>query len=118
MRHKLIISLWAFVVTCAAFAMFHLALIFIAAATSGNLHFLNPVEFLGLSVMWPHLETIPGSTFIFWAILINTFLIIYSCIHYRPDQALKRFKRRAQRHTAVSLVRNKVLDLLIGERPN
>jgi hypothetical protein len=116
-KQKPKLVLRVFVITFALFAAFHLSLLFITSLARGDLRILNPAEFLGLTVVWPHLAHIRGGGLLFWMVLVNAYLAIY-CMHvYRFDRVVKRsYLKFKQRLIKIPTV-NKILDLLIGELP-
>jgi hypothetical protein len=83
-----------------------------------DLSLLNPAVFLGLTVVWPELAHIPGSSIVFWGVLVNTFLVVYSLQSYTVYRPFKRhYSRVKQRLLQIPTV-NKIVDLLIGDLSN
>ena len=73
----------AMVITFAFAAMCHLLLVTIVALAKRDVTYLNPLDFLGVSILFPHLRNSLLVTAIGWLILaLLFFAVLYVRIHY------------------------------------
>lgn len=114
MKTELRTGLRVLVITMAFFAAFHLLLLVVASVLRADISLLNPIEFLGLSAVWPDLQNIRGGSMLFWMVIVNTYLMIYMAHAVRLDRKLaKRFQPVTQHIFSMRAV-DKLRSLLLG----
>ena len=71
------------VITFAFAALCHLLLVVIVSILKRDISYLNPLDFLGVSILYPHLRNSMFVTAIGWVILsVLFFTIMYVRVHY------------------------------------
>ena len=81
----------AMVITFAFSAMCHLLLVTIVALAKRDVTYLNPLDFLGVSILFPHLRNSMLVTAVGWLILaLLFFTVLYVRIHYHLYVAIIR----------------------------
>jgi len=82
-------TLHALILTIFIGGSFHLVLVFVSAFVRGNNESINPVNFLGISLVAPELAHSQKVFAITWALLILLFLVcLYLLIHSQKYIAL------------------------------
>lgn len=117
-NQKLKTLLRALLITFALFAAIHLSIVIVASLLGGHLERLNPIEFLGLTVLWPELANMRAGGVLAWLLLINAYVIIYNCTVYRTDLVVIRKVQRFRRKVRSTVHYNKLLDFLTDESQN
>ena len=73
----------ALVITFAFAAMFHLILVAVVSLVKHDMSFLNPLDFLGVSILYPHYRNSQLWAGIGWTTLaVLFFTVLYLRIHY------------------------------------
>lgn len=84
----------ALVVTMAFAAMFHLLLVSVAALIKHSMSYLNPLDFLGISILLPQYRDSTVVAAVGWLILSALFFfILYMRLHYHVYVAVVRESR-------------------------
>lgn len=88
----------AMVITFAFAAMCHLLLVAVVALAKRDMGYLNPLDFLGISILFPAYRESKMVAGIGWAALSLLFLtILYLRVHYRVYVAIIRESKAGQR---------------------
>lgn len=91
------------VITFAFAAMCHLLLVTIVAVAKRNVSYLNPLDFLGVSILFPHLRNSMTVTAVGWLILaLLFFTVMYIHIHFHLYVAIMRESRIARHAQSTS----------------
>lgn len=97
---------YAVVMTLAVAASFHLLLVTVMAIVKQSISYINPLDFLGLSILWPQYRESTEVAAIGWLVLIALFgVILYIRIHYKLYVAIIRETKVAQ---TINSVRTKI----------
>lgn len=90
-------------ITLSLAACFHLIIATITAIIQQNLDYLNPLDFLGLSAIFPQYRTSAVAAAGGWAILVAVFLVIfYISLHYHLYLSIIRESKVGKKITEVS----------------
>ncbi len=82
------------VITFAFAAMCHLLLVTVVALAKRNVTYLNPLDFLGVSILYPHFRESMFVTAIGWLILAMLFFtVMYIHIHFHLYVAIIRERK-------------------------
>ena len=66
----------ALIVTFAISALFHLALVTVVALAKQDMTYLNPLDFLGVSILLPQYRNSQFAAGMGWLVLISLFMVI------------------------------------------
>lgn len=88
------------VATFAFTAALHMVLLFTIALIKLDIRYINPVDFLGVSYVWPELANRTDYILAGWAIIFTTFFVMmYLIIHYRRYIAIVKSQSAFQKIT-------------------
>jgi len=62
-------------------AVFHLSLIFLFAIIRKNISLINPLDFLGIGIVYPNLKNSDLALLIGWLMLVLLFWLVYTALN-------------------------------------
>ena len=93
----------AFLITMTVAVVFHLVVVSITAIIKRHISYLNPLDFLGLSIVWPQYRDSPVAAFSGWMVIFVIFgVTFYLTTHYHLYLALIRETKVGKKFTQVT----------------